>query len=59
MPTLQEVHGDGNCHICGKPMAGKGSEYCSYPHGRVPNQPVGGGMWTWKLPEDSPDPGQT
>lgn len=54
----QEIHGDGNCHICGKPMAGKGSDYCSYPHGMVPVEEVGAGMWAWEphVEPIGPDP---
>ena len=57
MPTLEDIHGKENCHICGKPRAGAGSEYCSYPHGMVPDEPVDGadGMWTWKLPQQPAD----
>ena len=62
MPTPQEIHGDGNCHICGKPKAGEGNSVCSYPHGMVPDKAVDAdhpeGFWTWKLPENIPAPGQ-
>jgi hypothetical protein len=55
VPTLQEIHGDGNCHICGKPKAGEGENICSYPHGMMSDKAVDAehpeGFWTWKMPE--------
>ena len=52
--ALTAYHGDGDCHICGKPKVGEGSSICSYPHGRVPDKPVDpahpDGFWTWKIP---------
>lgn len=52
--VLKSVHGEGDCHICGKPKASAGSNYCSYPHGRVPEKAVDPehpeGFWTWKEP---------
>lgn len=60
MPTLLEIHGDGFCHICGAPRAGKGLSICSYPHGMIPDEPVDpanpDGMWTWKeAPRNQPE----
>lgn len=52
MPTLIEIHGKGKCHICKKPKAGPGEMICSYPHGMIPEQPIGDtGMWSWKRPD--------
>ena len=54
MSDLLDIHGDGDCHICGKPKIGEGSSICSYPHGMVPDKPVDpahpDGFWTWKRP---------
>lgn len=51
---LLEVHGEGDCHICGKPRAGKGSDICSYPHGMLPPAPIDKnhpeGFWGWERP---------
>jgi len=51
---LLEVHGDGNCHICGKLKRLEGLSICSYPHGMLPDEPVSlehpEGFWSWKLP---------
>ncbi len=48
---LIEIHGDGNCHICGNPKIGEGKGPCSYPHGRVPIKVVNSshpeGFWEW------------
>jgi hypothetical protein len=56
---LLKIHGDGICHICGKPKAGKGRSICSYPHGRLPVAPVNPaqpkGFWSWETPEMSED----
>jgi hypothetical protein len=52
--ALLQVHGDGVCHICGKPKAGEGLSICSYPHGRLPVQDLGGGMAAWKRPAAEP-----
>lgn len=55
MPSLEEIHGTGNCHICGKPKAGEGDSVCSYPHGMVPAAPVDpsqpNGFWAWEQPK--------
>lgn len=48
---LLKVHGPSNCHICGKPRAGKGSEICSYPHGMIPVAAVCEGMAAWEFPK--------
>lgn len=45
---LKEIHGDGLCHICGRPKAESGSEICSYPHAMYPVTDDGpGGFWAW------------
>lgn len=48
---IEEVHGAGNCHICGKPKIAAGSSTCSYPHGMMPIKAVDhehpDGFWTW------------
>ena len=50
--ALLEVHGDGNCHICGKPRREEGSSICSYPHAMLPIKPVDPahpeGFWKWE-----------
>lgn len=52
MPALKEIHGDKNCHICGKPKAGDGDVFCSYPHGLVPDKRVGDtDVWSWTAPK--------
>lgn len=58
---LLKIHGHGKCHICRMPKAGRGSDFCSYPHGMVPEKAVDPehpeGFWTWKQPppeEDKP-----
>jgi len=49
---LVKVHGTGICHICGQLKARKGRNFCSYPHGMVPDKVVDPehpeGFWTWK-----------
>ena len=50
MPTLREVRGDELCHICGKPRAERGGEWCSYPHALIPTEQVAPGMWAWSEP---------
>jgi hypothetical protein len=45
---LLAVHGDGLCHICGKPRTENGNAYCSYPHRRLPTGPRAPGMMAWK-----------
>ena len=51
---VKEIHGDGACHICGKPKAGLGLLICSYPHGMVPERAIDPlhpeGFWTWREP---------
>lgn len=53
---LLAIHGAGDCHICGKPKAGAGSIYCSYPHGMVPDKAVDAdhpeGFWSAAPPAD-------
>lgn len=48
---LIKIHGDGICHICGKPKIAKGLSICSYPHAMVPIKAVDekhpDGCWTW------------
>ena len=45
---LRGIHGDGNCHICGKPKVAEGSINCSYPHAMLPDQEISPGMWSWR-----------
>lgn len=52
---LREIHGDGICHICGKPKAAAGSEFCSYPHALVPVEQVASGMSAWAEPSTTPN----
>ena len=53
---LKEVHGEELCHICGLPCWQEGKDICSYPHARLPVEPIHadipGGMWVWDMPED-------
>lgn len=52
---LQRVHGDKLCGICGLPKIGAGAMHCSYPHGKIPLEPVDpakpNGFWRWGVPE--------
>ena len=58
---LIEIHGNEPCHICGYPRAERSTPFmaCSYPHGRLPIEPVGpkhkDGFWTWDNLRLSPD----
>lgn len=36
---LQEIHGSSDCHICGHLRWKEGGPFCSYPHGRLPENP--------------------
>lgn len=49
---LREIHGNGTCHICVKPMAEEGLSICSYPHGMMPVKAVDAkhpdGFWVWE-----------
>lgn len=62
LTELRKIHGDGKCHICGKPRAEQGSDFCSYPHGMLPVAPAIAehpeGFWTWEIPSahEEPDP---
>ena len=47
--ALRGIHGDGNCHICGKPKVAKGSPVCSYPHAMLPDKEISPGMWSWRV----------
>lgn len=55
--TVDEVHGEGNCSICGKPKKEKHSAngFCSYPHGMIPTKPIDSdhpeGFWSWGFPK--------
>ncbi len=53
---LLRVHGDGNCHICGKPKRQPGGFTCSYPHGMVPERAIDpnhpNGFWSWEYPRE-------
>jgi len=44
---LRSIHGDGLCHICGKPKAEAGLDICSYPHAMFPDKEVAPGMMSW------------
>ena len=44
---LLKIHGDRDCHICGRPKIAKGANTCSYPHAMVPVEQVSEGMWAW------------
>lgn len=48
---LIRIHGEGLCHICGKPKIEEGSDICSYPHAMLPLAPSDpnnpDGFWTW------------
>ena len=52
-----------NCHICGEPKAGTGKPLCSYPHGRLPVEPIEpgrpNGFWEWMKPKMSDQPQPT
>jgi hypothetical protein len=52
LKQLLEVHGHGNCDICGQPRVEIGQNICSYPHGMLPKKDVdvASGMWAWELP---------
>ncbi len=58
MDKLTEIHGDGNCHICGRPKreVHAPNSVCSYPHGMVPVKPIKDGkpegFWAWDYPEE-------
>jgi len=45
---LVEIHGSGNCHICGEPKVKEGKGICSYPHRMLPDEEVSPGMWSWR-----------
>lgn len=51
---LFQIHGTGNCHICGQPKVSDGSPICSYPHGmvqvRAVDQDRPEGFWIWEYP---------